>query len=172
MVTIAIYKPVFRSLEDSLTDDYVKDHKRELLNHITVNCKRKTVVDFLKDHFYISYSDGFSHKNISFFLDKDCHNERLKMYSDYIKKYYGQYLHDYPLGRTPRSLLPVDLVYEATGDFATRHFYNRPCTLFMAFNRAKAGSLINYWIKPKYRDTFLKKLDEVWEAGMIMEIVF
>ena len=172
MVTIAIYKPVFRSLEDSLTNGYVKDHKRELLNQIAVSCKRKTVVDFLENHFDTSYSDGFSHKNITLFLGNDCHNKRLKMYSDDIKKYYRQYLHSYKIAKMPHSLLPVDLVYEASGDFATSHFYNRPCTLFMAFNRAKAGSLINYWIKPKYRNTFLKKLDDVWEDGMIMEIVF
>lgn len=172
MVTIVIYKPVLRSLEDSLTKGYVKDHKRTLLNQITAKSKNKELNDFLTNHFDTSYSDGFSHKNITLVLGNGCHNKRLKTYSDDIKKYYRQYLHPYQIAKMTYSLLPVDLVYETSGDFATQHFYNRPCTMFMAFSRAKAGSLINYWIKSKYRDTFLKKLDEVWEDGMIMEIVF
>lgn len=172
MVTIAIYKPVFRSLKDSLTDGYVKDHKRALLNQLIAKSNSKELNDFLVDHFNTSYSDGYSHKNITLFMGKDCHNERLKMYSDYIKYIFKPYIHPYTFAKRTYNLLPVDLVYETTGDFATQHFYNRPCTLFMAFNRTMADSLVNYWIKPKYRDAFLKKLDEVWEAGMIMEIVF
>ncbi len=172
MVTIAIYKPVFRSLKGSLTDIYVKDHKRALLNQITAKCKDKELNKFLESHFDTSYSDGFSHKNITLVLGNDCHNKRLKDYDKYINSHYRDYIKTYKSYGKTSTMLPVDCVFTKSGEFATAHFYNRPCTMFMAFNRAKAGSLINYWIKPKYRETFLQKLDQVWEDGMIMEIVF
>ena len=172
MVTIAIYKPVSRSLKSSLTKGTVKDHKRAMLNEILAKSKNKGLNDFLSAHFDTSYSDGFSHKNISLVLGNDCRNKRLKGYTEDIKKYYRPLLHQHKVAGMTYNVLPVDLIYETTGDFATQHFYNRPCTLFMAFNRGKAGSLIQYWIKSKYRNDILRKLDEVWEDGMIMEIVF
>lgn len=170
MVTVAFYRPKKELDERCFEKTLVKHHKKHLLSLPRTN---RDLLSYMENQLDVSYDDGYSHEYIKINMDSSCKNERLAIYERRIHDNYSRYLKTVRCGMvTYEDVLPVFATDTFNGDYATRHFYNRPCTMFFAFNQDEAIKMVNYWIKPECKEMFLDYVNRNWKHGMLMEIVF